>query len=1071
MGFNSGMVGSEMNDMLNSIEGSSRSLGGVNKSAGGKGSNANKVAQDKAVKQLINLDETINPQMNDTNTTSVWNMRNPFDFATKINQSISNTLKKVLKPLDGLIKKSDGITNGALGGLITYKTDEDGNYQTLSEMVSERLSERMHVDDNIVEDIVTRLDEEIISEKLPFLSGLLPGYLSQFCYMGNAGGNYAQVDMSNPQNMNDMLNFQRAVSNQATAVTGFGPLLMAEGINAKDKQDYVFASKGFTNVIGQGNLTKTYMDMMMMNNPNAYGGWIGYNTDPSKINPILNSAMGGGYGDHTPYTLTRKGININIDPETGLVKQDESLSNIILGQSNASFDYWAKGISDNFRKKSKTYDELLDLAEAADPYWDKANRHDIYYNALDKAKEIGTTILDGSGDFLIETWDDISDNVRGKVEDTIGGINDKLGQFGLQLSPDLQKKADKFLGKLGFTKGKMGYQDMIGYPQTEIVFSWKVTINGVELPPECFIGYYEEHDYMNAKAPVRELKVLIMPEMKADPNIAKAIDPSKIDKDTKWDISLARFYGYTVSQNYAVFTLDGNATYLPAEVINHFEGVPTLSKWSEEVSREVMEDWVDNQDPSQLAAAEVITINMYSPLEKLMGSPKDKVQGQPQKDLTIDNILTAAFIAHFHGINDDLNSESEQELAGMQATNVQTETQQTVMQLVTPNLDTNTNLNTILTPMDFPATVEYFQKETGGKLFDGGYNIFQDANFVYIINKQGPNKIEFDDDWDFTFRIHPKEYPMQELYVTLSRESQFCLTSIMATDIQKLGNMQEYNDKKETIVQSGSSVTISGQTKGSVHNNKAISTHTNAMVVDPTEIKPNEEFLIRVPNIFYVFRPGDQVKLEFIDEKEGIFTGTVKKWAAEQNQEVRCLLVWVTVNPGDNAEGEDADIARNPINKALKKYKEKTAKLSTKFQEKIEHWKAKYAYASHYTDYEKNKSFYDEHGHWIASEEVSLARLQNWYDQMGADAQVRLPFGNDTMVLDRDLSIEMERMWNGGSYARKSWDLTDQIGTSEATVINTRKGNETPMAELNRGPAGGIVHLNRHQAERLGADN
>ncbi len=1049
MGFVSGAIGTDMDNMLSKLEGSNGGLGGVKNDSGKGSGNDGKVAQDKAGKQVINLDELINPQLNDTNSPSVWNMRNPFDFATKINQSISSTLKKVLKPLDGLIKKSDGVTNGALGGLFSYKTDENGNFQTLSDTISEKLYERMKVDDNIVEEVVTRLDREIIAEKLPFLAGLLPGYLSQFCYMGNAGGNYAQVDMSNAKSMNDMLNFQRVLSNQANAVTNFGPMLMAEGINANDKRDYVFASKGFTNLVGDGNLTKTYMDMMMMSNPNAYGGWINYGTDPSKINPILNGALGGRYGDNTPYTFTRGGLNIGIDPKTGLVKQDETLSQILLGQSNASFDYWVKGISDNLRRQHKTYDDLLNLAEAADPFWDKENRHDVYYNTLDRIKEVGTTILDGSGDFLLESWDNISEDVRGRVEDTVGGINEKLGQLGLQLNPNLQKKADKFLGKLGFTKAKSGYQDMIGYPQTEIIFSWKVTINGVELPPECFIGYYEEHDYMNAKAPIRELKVLIMPEMKAgDPNIEKALNPAKIDKDTKWDVSLARFYGYTVSQNYAVFTLDGNATYLPAEVINHFEGVPTLSKWSEEVSREVMEDWVENQDPNQLAAAEVITINLYSPLEKLMGSPKDKVQGQPKKDLTIDNILTAAFIAHFHGINDDLNNESTQELAGMQATNVQTDKQETVMQLVTPNLDTNTNLNTILTPMDFPATVEYFQKETGGKLFDGGYNIFQDANFVYIINKQGPNKIEFEDDWDFTFRIHPKEYPMQELYVTLSRDSKFCLTSIMATDIQKLGNMQEYNDKKETIVQSGSSVTLTGETKGSVHNNKAISTHTNAMVIDPTEIKPNEEFLIRVPNIFYVFRPGDQVKLEFIDEKEGIFTGTVKKWAAEQNQEVRCVLVWVTVNPGDNPEGEDADIKKNPINKALKKYKEKTAKWSTKFQEKIEKWKAKYAYASHYTDYEKNKSFYDEHGHWIASEDVSLARLQKWYDKMGADAQVRLPFGNDTMVLDRDLSIEMERMWNGGSYARKSWDLTDQIGTSSAIERNTRKGNESPMKEL-----------------------
>lgn len=64
--------------------------------------------------------------------------------------------------------------------------------------------------------------------------------------------------------------------------------------------------------------------------------------------------------------------------------------------------------------------------------------------------------------------------------------------------------------------------------------------------------------------------------------------------------------------------------------------------------------------------------------------------------------------------------------------------------------------------MTFPQVL--MQKDY--KIFEGGFNIFIDSDVYYVVNKDGPNNIKFDQDWTYVFKTNPKLG--QKTYTTAS---------------------------------------------------------------------------------------------------------------------------------------------------------------------------------------------------------------------------------------------------------------------------------------------------------------
>ena len=103
-----------------------------------------------------------------------------------------------------------------------------------------------------------------------------------------------------------------------------------------------------------------------------------------------------------------------------------------------------------------------------------------------------------------------------------------------------------------------------------------------------------------------------------------------------------------------------------------------------------------------------------------MSSPLVQFSGIPEEGTTIETILLKSFQDHF------LGDEENRAPAGP------------AMKLAMAKPEVSTNLNNIMIPSGgFPGVVEFFQKETGGKLFKWRSKIYSKIimRFMYLIKK------------------------------------------------------------------------------------------------------------------------------------------------------------------------------------------------------------------------------------------------------------------------------------------------------------------------------------------------
>lgn len=893
--------------------------------SGGISSKANSVVQNSVFKDLakggppkstnvgkevINLEETLDPTRNKDGNELFGGVANKFDFSKKTNEF----LKNIFKPLDKLTESSGAKAGKGLGGILVNRPGSKG--RGLGESLADNLTGGLQKGGWLQGDNYIRLfDQAIISQKFPMIGGALTGYLDQYMMPPEGIGDSElspediQLEWDNPNE--DRLN--EYMGN--TLLHPMAAYSQGLGQAKKTGTDFIFTDGGRTN------LTESYLHSVRRKQDA-----IGQTNGQPSSNPALASA--------------------------------------------SSFtEYMVNYLSDNYRKKNETYDGLLNLAEAADPYWERANRHEWAWNTLQNVKENTVAIVDGSGDFIQESWDNISQNVRQGADNLYDNINATLEGLGFDkmLNPDLKKKADKWMSKMGFTK-KKGGTDYEGFPSSGIMYSAIISINGVEFPPDSFLDYYEEHDYMEGKFPRRILRVLLPSEVMLDPEVKKKLDPSKIDKDTKYKVVLARHYAFARSQNFDTFSLTGNAVFREYESILEYDGIPTLSSYSNEYDEDFLDAVKKYGTPEEVAkkTMQALQIELTSYLNPLMSTPLVQFSGIPDKDTTIENVLLKAFQDHFIGDEENRAPANPQ------------------MKLAMAKPEVSTNLNNIMIPNGgFPGVVEFYQKETGGKLFNGGVNIFQDHNEIYLLNKKGPNKIDYENDWKFQFRFTLPGTLLTEKITITSREEQKIILGLNYEDAIKLGDPSMYNEKKIVNSQMASAVVVNTNTEGRIGNTEFTKSHVGTVVTDETRIEKFDEFLIRIPNSFVIFRPGDDVKLKFSDKRE--YNGTIKKWAAEQNQRVRCILVWVTMREGAEKDSPDADIENNPINKAIQKYKETTAKWTDKISSKIDKLQSKLDAAPQNAlneDGTGNALYFNDRGDYTGPDHLMADRVRSGFEDL-----------------------------------------------------------------------------------------
>lgn len=591
-------------------------------------------------------------------------------------------------------------------------------------------------------------------------------------------------------------------------------------------------------------------------------------------------------------------------------------------------DYFIRTLSSNYREKNKTYDDLLQLAEVSNPYWDVKKRHEFYFEGLQKLKLTTANFIDGAGDFVRETFDNFNNTVINTVDNAFNFVNNTLASYGfdVMLNPKIKENVDKFFGKVGFAKNKTGSTDYEGYPSNSVMYSTILFINGVQIPPEYVIGYYEEHDYINANYPIRRIRVRIPATFRLDKDIEKQLNPANLGKDENspeaYDIVLSRTYGFSRSQNYSHFTFDGYALFRPFESLIGYEGRPNITKWSKEVDDEMKAKLLKDETLlAETSLTEDLEITITGPYDGLLNGPaKDYMQGPVKEDTTIETVIMETFKRHFIGAESNPDAQV-----------------QSPLKLALTKPEVSTELRGILTPMNFPQILDYYQQETGGRLFNGGYNIYVQYETVFVLNKKGPNKIKFDTDWQVTLSFQPQVTLVDTLYTAFSINEQKITIGMWYEDLMKLGEFESFNEEKVMLNRTGSSVNVTDVTDGSAKNVKVVNTTVDAQVEEPIKVLKTHEFLVRIPNTYVIFTPGDDITL-FIPTEKGKqkFVGTVKKWASESNQEMRCVVLVVSLNEasiekltefyGDTPAAELA--AQSPMEKAITKFQEKCTQLS-----------------------------------------------------------------------------------------------------------------------------------------------
>ena len=859
--------------------------------------------------EVVNVRKALDPKYSEEEY-NVFGAKNPLD----ITQQATGFFKNMFKPLDNV---ANNILNSDLGKKFLARIPGDDT--TISDKLTKMITDNVSFDGGAY---IQKIDEEFISEKLPFIGGLSSDLLD--AYLMPPGEHY---DPSRDgyvawKNRKD----QRVAAGIASET--LDPLAAASyGINmAQPDQVYVGAD-------GQGRDNLSNFDAFNI-----------FNTPTST------------FSQNGTYNPTANG-NGNFN---------------LLGTRNQDVDNYFNSLSDSYAENKKQYgnvianrligntvrqlglaDEANDLAELAgalDPFFDQDYRETAQWNGLQKAKEFSSDFLDGSADWLEQTWEDVGTNIRDKVDDTYDQL-DKLAQstgLGLMLNPNLKKQLDGFMNKMGFPKRKGIGKDLEGNLLSSLLFSNIVKINGLELPPEDFIGYYEEHDYINGSFPKRVLRVRITPETKE-----KGLNAEFFSKNyDKLVIQFYRNFAFSRSQNYDFFSVNGRAQFRSFEVLHGFIGTCDSSKFKKPDSSKKKVKAKDKNSKVQsetdnigdyFNGLDILEITLTSPKNELMAKPQKLFQGVTKEGTTVESVINETFKLHFNGQGDGTS------------TYIPNSNPNSQMMLAMEKPEFDKDLDTIKTPMDFKGILDYYQTETGGALYNGGYNIFQDNNIVYVVRKKGPNKIEFEDSWNTTLRVTLSDATeiVQDLYNISSIDEKSTWVGITADDIMFLGDYDNFNEHKDIPLYAGSPIIFGGSYNGIFTSSSFTISHTGSAVDKPTDIKKVSEFLVRIPNTYLVFRPGDKITVEVTDTDE-VFHGTVKRWASQQYKGIRCAVLQLAMEDGPD-DTDEGVINNSPINKAIRKYREWTMKTNDKITDKIEKWQSKLYMAEQNKDPENDR--------------------------------------------------------------------------------------------------------------------
>lgn len=520
----------------------------------------------------------------------------------------------------------------------------------------------------------------------------------------------------------------------------------------------------------------------------------------------------------------------------------------------------------------------------------KANKNSMAVNSLDNLGQYTGDLVDGFGDLINTSIDNVAQGIQDTVYDTYDKVSNLAETFGVMLNPKLKSNIDKFMGKMGFNTIGKG-RDSVSYVSNSIKHYVLVEIDKQKFNPTAFKHYWELHDFIDTNTPTRVIT------MRFTMREAKQLN---LEKGTH-DISIQRRYGYPYTQNAYRFHMDGGAHFKYYDEIVDFKakakivgGLPT----QKEIDAAV--------DAGNGAETQYVEVEFTVVPSELYDNNSGKTFNEIPKEAKLSSLITAAFNQCFEG--------------GTLA--------------LTP-LKNDVELDNFpITPQTFPQLLENLHKNF--RIYDGGPNIFVDRGIFYVINKTGPNDLNMEDvDWLYKFDIKPKNTLYDMMQTTIVASQKMVSMSLYDADIIFPNDYSE------------SDPTISRWNKGSIMGiRQSMAAHSmslNSKVEDVNhdyllkteEIsEPSTDFIIRIPNSFLTLIPSDDVEVSY---KKKTYLGTVKKWASEMDGNTRIILLYCT-----SREGKSKSYDNTPLGKIKGMVDKEKGKLNSKIQQAIGKVKDKY---------------------------------------------------------------------------------------------------------------------------------
>lgn len=538
-----------------------------------------------------------------------------------------------------------------------------------------------------------------------------------------------------------------------------------------------------------------------------------------------------------------------------------------------------------------------------------------------------TNFLDGAGDYVAETWQNISyigaEYVREQFDSFYNFSSALENATGVKLSldPKFQDATYNVMEKLGF--GNLG----IGTDtQAHLISTLKIKTdisldsgNGpVVIDDSNVVYYYERYDYRHKLTAERRFKVRLTNEQLTNLDIQS---PDLV-------ATIKRRYGFTLGQDPAgTYPMDMNVQY-------------------QEIERDALTNW-----PAKSIGAETkgSKDQMKKQAEKSKagnntGKPDDLKNGlvfQELEFMITPPLLTKNSTGEvFNGIPEGENTISE-----LLQKAFETSYDEGKSCIAEPK--NNFVLKDVaIPPTNFNGLLQQFQKEYN--IYEGGPVVFQDRlnvngkeeDVYFVMPKRGVVNMEYDEGWTVEFRVRQIDTPHDaEMVGYLIPSRKKIIWPITEDMIKTPGNSTEYSQPEESRHSKGSTVGAIQPIKNESTDQIVIQSNTEYITPTPMNNKKFDHIYIKVPNTYFTFTPGDMVTLKWRGQS---YKGNVKEWASQYSKNHRItLLVLVMEQDPDKKSFMDKLSPGNWIEKMQETIAKTNANITNKLNsmtEKTGNW-------------------------------------------------------------------------------------------------------------------------------------